>query len=103
MILTPSQIEVTAGEEFTSSVTVWPAGPRHTVSASAPAGSELRVEVHGHKLRVTGRIGCVGERHAVLVTLRNGTDTAHDTLIVEALEVPRHPTPFTAFRHPHQT
>jgi len=106
MILTPSQIEVMAGEEFTSSVTVWPAGPRHSVSASAPAGSGLQVEVTGHKVTVTGRLGCVGEKHSVLVTVRDGTDVAHDTLSVEAAEVPPHhavphPAPFSTHSHQH--
>jgi len=88
MILTPSQIEVAADEEFSSSVTVWPAGPRHSVSASAPAASGLRVTVTGHKVTVTGCLGRVGERHSVLVTVRDGTDIAHDTLTVAATEAP---------------
>ncbi|MFI6402610.1 hypothetical protein [Streptomyces sp. NPDC050548] len=89
MILTPSHIEVTVGEEFASSVTVWPAGPQHIVSASAPAGSDLRVEVKGHKVTVTGRLGRAGEKHAVQVTVRTGPDIARDTLTIEAADVHR--------------
>ncbi|MGW2515927.1 hypothetical protein ACWC09_02625 [Streptomyces sp. NPDC001617] len=89
MILTPSHLEVTVGEEFTSSVTVWPAGPQHIVNASAPAGSDLQVEVKGHKVTVTGRLGRAGEKHAVQVTVRDGTDIAHDTLTIEAADVHR--------------
>jgi hypothetical protein len=99
MILTPAQIEVTPGEEFTSSVTVWPAGPRHSVSASAPTGSGLRVEVTGHKVTITGCLGRLGERHTVPVTVQDGTDIAHDTLTIEATEAP---TPPHAGLHPQQ-
>lgn len=102
MILTPAQIEVTAGEDFSSSVTVWPAGPRHSVSASVPDGSGLRVEVAGHKVIVTGCLDCAGEQHDVVVTtVRDGAEVAHDVLTIEAATlaarqaVPR-PAPFTA-------
>lgn len=100
MILTPSEIEVTAGTEFTSSVTVWPAGPRHVVSASAPAGSNLNVEVNGHTVTVTGRLGRTGERHAVTVTMSDGTDAAHDTLTVVAPELPSRTGHFGVHPHP---
>jgi len=89
MILTPSQIEVTVGEEFTSSVTVWPAGPRHVVSASAAAGAPVQVHVDGHKVTVTGLLGRAGEQLAVHVTVRDGTDIAHDTLTIEATDTHR--------------
>lgn len=98
MILTPAQIEVRPGEEFTSCVTVWPAGPRHSVSASAPTGSDLQVEVTGHKVTVTGRLSNPGERHTIPVTVRDGTDIAHDTLTIEATEAPR---PAHSDGHPH--
>ncbi|MER5447346.1 hypothetical protein ABT052_17385 [Streptomyces sp. NPDC002766] len=94
MILTPSQIEVTAGEEFTSSVSVWPAGPRHVVSASTSAGSDLRVTVEGHKVTVTGRLGRTGEKHTVQVSMSDGADVAHDTLTIEATDLHRPVPPF---------
>jgi hypothetical protein len=99
VILTPSQIEVPAGEEFTSSVTVWPAGLRHVVTAFPPDGSNLQVKVSGHKVTVTGRLGCVGEKHSVQVTVRDGAEVAHDTLTVEATETP---SPLHAGAYPHQ-
>ncbi|MGY6022593.1 hypothetical protein [Streptomyces spinosirectus] len=89
MILTPARIEVAAGEAFTSCVTVWPAGPRHVVSASAAAGSPVRVEVNGHKVTVTGRLGRAGELLIVHVTVRDHTDVAHDTLTIEATDAHR--------------
>ncbi|WP_234539524.1 hypothetical protein [Streptomyces shenzhenensis] len=87
MILTPSQVKVAAGEEFTSCVAVWPAGPRHVVSASAPAGSDLQVKVKGHRVTVTGRLERAGEQYTVHVTVRDGTDIAHDTLTIEASDM----------------
>ncbi|MFI1567954.1 hypothetical protein ACH4ZX_33885 [Streptomyces sp. NPDC020490] len=90
MILTPSQLDVTAGEDFTATATVWPAGPRHTVTASAPDESGLRVRVTGHKVTVTGRVPAPGESLAVQVTVRDGTDVAHDTLTVNSARTP-HP------------
>ncbi|MCI3269669.1 hypothetical protein [Streptomyces cylindrosporus] len=94
MILTPARIEVTAGEQFTSSVTVWPAGPRHVVNASAAAGSPVQVEVNGHKVTITGRLGHAGEQLAVHVTVRDDTtETAHDTLLIEATPTDRRATP----------
>ncbi|RRR87665.1 hypothetical protein [Streptomyces sp. RP5T] len=89
MILTPAHIAVPAGEEFSASVTVWPAGPRHQVSATPSPGADLRIEVRGHKVTVTGRLAHARDRHTVLITLRDDTDTAHDTLTIEAT-VPRH-------------
>ncbi|MFJ9535857.1 hypothetical protein ACIRPX_01165 [Streptomyces sp. NPDC101225] len=92
MILTPARIEVAAGEAFSSCVTVWPAGPRHVVSASAAAGAPVRVEVNGHKVTVAGRLGRAGEQLVVHVTVRDRTDIAHDTLTIEAVHAPRQPT-----------
>jgi len=68
---------------------VWPAGPRHTVSATAPTASALLVRVDGHKVTVSGRLDHPGETHTVVVTVRCATDVAHDTLTVEALPEPR--------------
>lgn len=92
MILIPARIEVAAGEAFRSCVTVWPAGPRHVVSASASAGAPVRVEVNGHKVTVTGRLGRAGEQLIVHVTVRDHTDVAHDTLTIEATAARRQPT-----------
>ncbi|MGI5454805.1 hypothetical protein ACQEWB_16830 [Streptomyces sp. CA-249302] len=89
MILTPARIEVAAGEEFASSVTVWPAGPRHVVSASAAAEAPVQVVVNGHKVTVTGRLGHAGEQLTVHVTVRDGADVAHDTLTIAAVDMHR--------------